>query len=139
MTEAAEIERACSALVAAFPYNIDNRLYEGVVDLFAENGSFERPGVRAVGRSEIREMLTARPGNVATRHVCSQPVFLTVEETKAAAVTCFTLYQAEKGEGPFPTIKGPSAIAEYHDEFILSPDGWKIAARKVAVAMVGNA
>lgn len=136
MTNRLTVERDCAALVAGFAYHIDNGHYADVLNLFAPDGSFERPGISARGQAEIDAMLRARPSDVATRHVCGPPLFLSTSDAEASAVTYFTLYQVPVGDGPYPEFAGPAAIAEYRDHFVLTPMGWRFASRRVSVAMV---
>ncbi len=139
MIDRMESESSCRALVAAFPYHIDNRHYEEVVGLFTEDGCFERPGVSVQGHAQLRQMLADRPKNVATCHFCGPTVFTAMADDAVSAVTYFTLYQAAIPETGFPAFNKPAAIAEYHDTFRRTPQGWRIATRKAVVVMVGRA
>lgn len=132
------IERACAALVRRFAYHLDNRHYHEVLALFADDGCFARPGVEALGQEQLRRWLEERPPEIETRHVCCEPVFLAIRTEDAQSVTTFTLFQAARRENGFPVFDRPAAIAEFHDRFRLVGEGWRIAERRVKVAMVAG-
>ena len=70
-----------------------------------------------------------------TRHLCLEPFFTEVGFESASSITCFTLYHVDhSGEG-VPVLKEPRAIAEFHDRFRRTADGWQIAHRKSTVIL----
>lgn len=123
------IEAQCSRLIAAFAYLVDSRRYAELVDLFAPDGSFLRPEIKAEGSAAIAQLMHGRPTTVVTRHICGTPYFESVGAETASAVTYVTVFQVEGTDGEVAEVSGPAGIAEYHDDFILTPGGWKIASR----------
>lgn len=120
----------CAAVIAAFAHHVDHREFDQAVVLFAEDGVFLRPDVRAHGRTEIARIWEGRPESVVTKHMLSPPHFTAVSAAEVRAVTPFTLYTVEwNGEG-LPRFDRPPAIAEFHDRLVLTDDGWKIAERR---------
>ena len=130
---------ACTSLISRFSYYVDHRQFSDAVALFTEDGTFERPDRTAKGHAEIASLWEGRPESVYTHHLCYLPHFLMLDETVAKAVTAFTLYHDEHlGEG-LPPIGVPAAVAEYHDQFRLTPDGWRIAHRRAVPLLTRNA
>lgn len=130
-----EIRFACADAIARFAYLVDHRYFDGAAALFTEDAIFERPDLTARGRDEIKAIWNARPPSVITRHLCQTPFFTESGIDRASSVTCFTLYQADlSAEGP-PLLKGPRAIAEFHDRFRRTAEGWQIAHRKSIVIL----
>jgi hypothetical protein len=138
MVVPADTERKCAALIAAFPYHLDHRQYDRLVDLFTPDGTFERPGIATKGHGELRQMLDKRPTSIATCHVCGPTVFTSVSADSASAVTYFCLYQAQIPVDGFPSYDRPAAVAEYHDTFTRIDTGWRFASRRCVVMMVGR-
>ena len=130
-----EVRSACADVITSFAHFVDHRYFEDAVALFAEDGIFERPGLTARGRAEIAAIWVGRPASMITRHLCYAPFFTEIGLESASSVTGFTLYHVEHhGEG-VPSLGQPRAIAEFHDRFRRTPDGWRIGHRKSVVTL----
>ena len=114
------IERECERLVLDFAYFSDHREYESLGALFTEQGIMIRPsGVRLEGRDAIVAAYRATPADRITRHICSN-IRITVESAdRARGTTYATVYSNST----------TPRIGEFDDEFLRTPDGWRIAAR----------
>jgi ketosteroid isomerase-like protein len=133
-----QVRNACADLVAAFAYNVDHRKFDKAVALFADDGCFERPDLVAKGHKEIAAIWAARPASVVTCHLCGPPFFTEISLGTASSVTTFTLYHLEHhGEG-LPQCERLTAVAEFHDTFKRTGDGWRIAHRKAVPVLVGR-
>ena len=130
------IEAECSRLIASFAFLVDHRRYAELVALFSEDGSFERPGSRATGTAALRDLMNARPTTIVTRHVCAIPFFETVSAEQATAVTYVTVYHVEGADGRVSEISSPAAIAEFHDVFRRTQQGWRIHQRVAAPVLI---
>lgn len=119
---------ACSDLVAAFAHHVDHHEFARAVALFTEDAVFDRKGVVARGHAEIAAIWSDRPPSAVTRHLCYPPFFLEVGETHARAVTSLLVYMATHDGAGLPTAERP-AVAEFHDTFRKTADGWRIAHR----------
>jgi hypothetical protein len=119
------IERACERLVVDFAYFSDRREYEPLAALFAENGVMRRPsGDPLIGRAAILESYRSRPAGRITRHICTN-IRVTVEsDTLAHGLTYAVVYSADPGQPP------EQRIGEFEDEFVLTPDGWRLGSRQ---------
>ncbi|AEG51588.1 putative aromatic ring hydroxylating dioxygenase beta subunit [Sphingobium chlorophenolicum L-1] len=138
MTDLAILEARleCARIVAAFAYHVDHREFDRAAALFAEDGVFERPDLLATGRAEIAAIWEGRPAHVVTRHLCGIPHFVAIGPEEVETVTYFTLYHLEhEGEG-LPKA-GPTAVAQFHDRFRLTAEGWLIAHRRGIPAILG--
>jgi hypothetical protein len=122
--------QACARLTAAFAVYVDQHRYDDLISLFTEDCVFDRPGALLNGRGELRAFMERRPGGTVTRHTCAPPVLDQVTAQSANGVTYLTFFEGEpSGEGP-ATLK-QIAIAEYHDQFKRTSEGWRIARRRV--------
>jgi ketosteroid isomerase-like protein len=132
------VRSACADLISKFAYHVDHREFDKAVSLFADDGVFERPDNKSSGRSEIAKIWEGRPISVVTVHICAAPAFIEVSNDRAKSVTYCTLYHLEhEGEG-FPKSAGSTAITEFHDEFRLTPDGWRISHRRGVPVLLGG-
>jgi hypothetical protein len=126
------IRSACERLAIAFAHAVDHREVDKVVDLFTEDGVFERKGETLSGRAAIRAAQDARPSAVVTRHVCSPSLIDVISERAARGVVYFLLYRHERLDGAPPgpvPLQQPQILGEYHDEYERTDQGWKIARR----------
>lgn len=114
------IERACERLILDFAYFSDRREYESLGSLFTRNGIMIRPsGARLEGRDAIVAAYKATSADRITRHVCTN-IRITVEsDQRARGITYATVYSGS----------ATPKIGEFEDEFMLTADGWRIAAR----------
>ena len=125
-----DIESECQSLVLAFAHHIDRHQFEEAVAIFTENAVFERPDHSFNGQAEMLAFWSQRPPEHITRHLCCTPFLTELNADSAKAITQVTLYQAEKGDSPVATINNPAAIIEFHDSFVKTDVGWKIAHRR---------
>jgi ketosteroid isomerase-like protein len=126
----ADCREMCERLSVAFANNIDRRDYPAVLDLFAEDAVLDRLGTIIRGKSALSAWLQSRPTDIVTRHICSNIEIVQDARTAAQGRTYFTFYKAA-AIGDNGAIDGPESIGEYHDSFILTPQGWKILKRKI--------
>ena len=114
------IERACERLVLDFAYFSDHREYESLGALFTEEGIMVRPsGTRLEGRNAIVTAYRATPADRITRHICTN-IRITVESSdRARGTTYATVY----------SNSSTPKIGEFEDEFLRTPEGWRIAER----------
>ena len=136
MRERMAIEAECGRLVAGYVFLVDRRRYDELVDLFTDDCVFERPDARVEGAAALRDLMAARPAHIATRHLCGLPFFEKVEADEAVAVTYTVMFLGEgTDEGP-NEVAGAAGLAEFHDLFRRTADGWRIAQRTAKPAMI---
>lgn len=142
LLERIDIERTCARLSTAFAVRVDHGDCKGVAELFAPDGRFARADMALEGPEEIRAFLERRPATRVTRHVCTN-VLITVEDaSRATGLTYFMLFDGDRdaagkgGQSAAPLdmepleMELPRTVGEYHDIFLKTPDGWRIAQRR---------
>jgi hypothetical protein len=140
MNETLEIERACEGLVLDFAYYSDRQEYEAMAALFTPHGTMTRPsGDALIGRDAIVESYRSKAGGRVTRHFCTN-IRITVESPESArGLTYALVYSATAGRLPvahFGIEADPRhLVGEFEDEFVLTKEGWRIAARQARFVM----
>jgi hypothetical protein len=118
--EVTAIERACERLIVDFAYFSDRREYESLGALFTENGAMTRPsGNVLAGRGEIVRSYKTTPAERVTRHICTNIRIVVESADQARGMTYAVVY----------STNGSPRVGEFEDEFLRTPEGWRIAAR----------
>lgn len=134
-----EIVAACERLALDFAWHVDHRNAEDVAALFAPDAAFERKGEVLDGRDAIHAAQLKRPAGLVTRHVCANLRIDVLDAEHARGTHYFLLYRhdhAAAGTEPGkPAPLGPpETVGEYHDDYRLTAEGWKIARRAAKAA-----
>jgi hypothetical protein len=112
-------------LPAVFFGALDERRYEEVAALMAENGIWHRQGKALTGPSGVLEAVEARPADFATAHIITNVI---VEPSEGGAVVTFhsTVF-THKGDAqnPFPLV-APAQIGRYAARCAIENGSWKI-------------
>jgi hypothetical protein len=129
------IERSCTRLVLASIRAFDDCDFQAYAELFAADGIFIRanqPQEPLSGRAAILSALASRPAGRITRHLCTNIEIEVIDAHRARGRCYLLLYAAgtaaQETELGRPT-EGPQRIGEYHDEFVQTDAGWRIARR----------
>lgn len=130
------VEQACAKLTSAFAFLVDHKRYQELCELFTPDCIFSRPGALLNGRAELLSFMEARPAAGISRHVCSLPFMESVTADQATGVTYLSFYEGQSSETGPARLNGITAIAEYHDEFRRTVEGWRIARRNVVPIMI---
>ncbi|WP_245647559.1 nuclear transport factor 2 family protein [Novosphingobium lentum] len=123
------IEQDCARLIALYANLNDEGRWEEVAALYAEDGTMTRPtapDAPVVGRAAILAAFRSRPPRT-TRHVCSN-VVIDVEGPDAARGTSAMLL--------FTGADAP-LVGSFHDRFVRTAGGWKIAERRGSLTFGG--
>jgi SnoaL-like domain len=86
----------------------------------------------------VLSFMRARPRNTVARHICSPLVMEEVGPDTARGASYLTFYEGEPLDGSPARLRGPTAVAEYHDEFRRTPQGWRISRRQVVPIMLSK-
>jgi hypothetical protein len=122
------IERACERLVVDFAYFSDRREYDLLGALFVADGTMTRPsGNVLAGREAIVRSYKATPAERVTRHICTN-IRIEVESVDQARGMTYALVYSTNGN---------PRVGEFEDEFLRSPEGWRIATR-IARFVIGE-
>lgn len=129
------IERECERLVLLYARYADSFQDDAFAALFAEDALLHRGDAPLVGRDAIRAAMGRRRRDSVVRHLCSNVIIDVIDARNASGVSYLTLYR-HFGSATLPTpMLAPEMIAEYHDRFTLTPEGWRIAERQALVVL----
>ncbi len=125
-------EADCTRLCIDFAHHIDTRSYEPVLDLFTDDGKFDRLGTVFSGRDEIRRFLESRPTDVVTRHLCTN-IRINMQSPDEATGTCYVLFFSGKAgtDAKLPIPPSAPGVVEYHDAYSRTAAGWRIRERRI--------
>jgi hypothetical protein len=134
-------ELEIKALIERGAILTDSKRFDELLECFAPDATFMRRGKPLVGHAAIAEENRKRPVDLVTRHhVTSVLVTMTGPDT-AEAISYVLVYRirGEAGAPPaFPQkMRPPETSGEYHDRFIRTPKGWKIAYRETRDVLDG--
>jgi hypothetical protein len=128
---AATISIACERLLADYVIYRDHLDADGFANTFTENGELVLGSGSHVGREAIRRNITGRPTPGVAHMILMTTIKITpVDETNATGVSYALVLNGDrpvvKGDAPIQ-MRGITAAVEYHTEFVLTNDGWKIS------------
>ena len=129
------IELACSKLCNQFAVFNDAGHHEDLVALFIDEGRYARPMDSEnfiLGKEAILASFKARPQDKVFRHLITN-VVIDVTGPKTAQGLCYVTLFSGSTNNPAEKfgLKANAAvlIGEYHDEFILTEQGWRFSQR----------
>jgi hypothetical protein len=131
--ERRRIEQDCRDLVAAVTQRGDRRDIAGAGALFADDGTWVRGGRTYMGPAGVAESYDRLPATQFTRHMSANCVVTVRDADHAEAITYYVAYHHDPGvDAPaFPLpLDPPFSLGEWHDQFVRTPDGWRIAHRE---------
>jgi len=125
----AAADAAIREVVTGYGRCVDTYDDETLLELFTEDGVWERPGQAPLrGRAQIAAFLRGRDRAVTIRHIISN---VTVEVEAADRATASSYWTVLKAAPGAPAVQPllPFAMGEYHDDFRLDQGRWRIARR----------
>lgn len=128
----AELRQQLSELVLDYAFYRDRLEAEAVADLFTIDAQLIVLGQVFNGQQAIHQRIadSRRTGQgPATRHLMSTMRFFKHTADQASGISYVTVLGAEGRQLPMQ-IEGFLAVGEYHDQFVRTPQGWKIARRE---------
>jgi SnoaL-like domain len=125
---AADVYRDCSNLVTDYAYYRDRFDAAGFSNIFTEDASLTVGNQTWVGRDNIRARIEGLDKSGSIRHLMSTIRIEPIDELHASGVSYATIYTAVAGSN---STEGFAIIGEYHDDFVLTDDGWKISKREL--------
>ncbi len=125
----ADTRKACTDLVLDYAYYRDRPDAAGVANLFTEDARMTVLGQTFEGRQAIHDRIVAGADGPIFRHMMSTIRIFPQDEATATGVSYVTVYNAPRGEGPQP-VERFAGVGEYHDKFVRTADGWRIAERE---------
>lgn len=131
--ERRDIARECTDLVIALTHLSDHGQNEESVDLFTPDGTWIRGGKPYTGRAEMAQSFRGAATQVI-RHLTSNILVTVKDDTTAEGVTYYLAFHHDPGTAqpklPLP-LDPPFSLGEWHDKFVKTPEGWRIAHREV--------
>lgn len=132
------IKNACEQLILDYASLRDRRRGTEFANLFAVDGVLTVNGKTFVGRKALEARFAEASGQ-RTRHMMSN-IRVTVQGAERASAVSYALIFVGEQLSPEDTVpvavSGFTAMGEYHDEFALTEDGWRITARRFIPAFV---
>lgn len=139
--ERAAIEATCQRLSIAFANAADRHDATGLSNAFAIDGQFDRRGEVVNGRAAIAASMADWSPDMILRHVCSNLLVEVQDKDHATGITYATVWRhgpEKKAErkGRIAPLTQPSSIVEYHDKYVRTAEGWRIAYRRTVPVFV---
>ena len=135
------IERECERLVVKYCHYVDHGEASRIADLFTEDGVWHSAEATMNGVEEIRKGFGLREANAArmSRHVCNNFLVDILDEDHARGCVYLTLYRHDGDpDRKYSPLVGPVLVGEYRDDFLRTPEGWRIQRREVFVSFLGK-
>ena len=123
------IEWECQKVQRQDYHLMDQRDYDGAVNLFATDVNWQVMGLDLHGRKAVREAFGGLTDSTI-RHVLTNTIVDVVDENHADATSYVTIF-VEKGfpdDGPI-SFEGPNRLGENIDKMVRTDEGWRIAHR----------
>ncbi|MBL4573276.1 MAG: nuclear transport factor 2 family protein [Gammaproteobacteria bacterium] len=125
---ASDVYRDCINLVTDYAYHRDRFDATEFANLFTEDASLSVGSQTWEGRDNIRARIEGLDKSGSIRHLMSTIRIEPIDELHASGVSYATIYTSAAGSN---SIEGFAIIGEYHDNFVLTDDGWKISKREL--------
>jgi len=133
-TQPFAVAAACRDLVLRAAAAADAGDASGLAALFTAKAVLERPNSPALqGREMIRLAYAGRSPHRLTRHLVMNTLVETTGPTDARATSLVLLWSGNTADAPGPhghPADPMQIIGEFHDAFVLTGEGWRIAHRK---------
>ncbi|MDB5827857.1 MAG: hypothetical protein JWQ73_2077 [Variovorax sp.] len=125
-------EAACIRLCVDMVHGVDLRDYERTIATFTSDALLVAPGKQVNGHEGLRSFLSARPVDILTRHCCSN-FRIDFHDARSASGSCYVVcFKAKMVDGADLPVQTPApTVGEYHDQFVLTTDGWRIHRREI--------
>lgn len=128
------IEAQIHRLLTLYANLNDLRDWQQVAALYTADGVLVRPvpGTAPIhGREAILASFLARPTHRRTKHVACNLAVNVLSATQATAYSAYVIYYGTQDDShPLPLLDStPPVLCEFHDELVLTSDGWRFARR----------
>lgn len=129
------VRQACTYLISHYAYLNDERRFEELAALFAEDALLYRPSApdQAIeGRQAILEAFRKRPPDTMTFHVCTDILIDVQGEQVAVGRSRILLLSATRPpHGTSASVQANMPVpGVFRDIFRLTEEGWKFAERR---------
>lgn len=128
-------ELSINTLINRLAILIDSSRYDEAAQIFAPEGSLQRPGEHIQTRDAILASFKGRSPARFTRHIISSCFVEPDNQNGAKSTTYVTVFRdhGQKDEKPALPLayRNPETIAEYHDVWVCRDEQWFILERVV--------
>lgn len=132
-------EKACRDIVLAAARAVDAQDYQALAALFAPEGELVRPGGSPLrGPQAVFDSYAAKDPERLTQHLVTNHEVEVTSATTARSYCRVILWSSRRGETLTPRGRRADAIeqvGEIEDEFVRTPEGWRIARRAARFTM----
>jgi hypothetical protein len=130
----AGIAYECAALSAAYSHHLDAGEADALAALFTSDGVWQIVTNRMQGREVIARYWLARyaqrkPGE-RSRHVISNELIEVIDRDHAKGFAYFAVYSFDADAAKNASL-APGALAQSHDEYERTAQGWRIKLRRI--------
>ena len=119
-------------LLARYARALDYRNFEELDAIFTADATFDAGGLGSpTGPAAIREMISGTIGHLdATQHLVGKSLVEFSADGDEAEVRTYLISQHIRESAPGP-VKHYFLGGEYYDKVVRTPDGWRIAYRRL--------
>ena len=135
-----EIEWDCQKLILQFYGYLDEKRYDELANLFADDGAWVRLGQELVGPNSIKKAMKERESWL-TMHLVTNIRINVVDEYLAETIQYITLYRQEDVDpesGPLPVVM-PLGLLRHTDTLVRINNTWKFKRKASRAVMVNRA
>lgn len=132
------IEWDCTQHILKFYRYLDEKRYQELAELFADDGSWTRLNVELVGKGNILEAMRERD-DWLTAHLVTNVCVDIIDDVHANTTQYITLYRHEgweESKGPAPVVL-PLGVLRHRDQLVCINGEWKFQ-RKTSRAIMVN-
>ncbi|NKQ55511.1 nuclear transport factor 2 family protein [Amycolatopsis sp. K13G38] len=126
------IEHGCQKLMARYCLHLDHLELDQFAGLWAPDGIYKPAAASEpiVGRTAILEWAHAYPKHRLGRHLSANEVVEVIDREHATGTSYAVVFrEPDPRPGVLSARVTPRSVAEYTDEFRLTPEGWRFASR----------
>jgi ketosteroid isomerase-like protein len=134
------ISAACRQTIVEFAHRLDHREFDAAADCFTLDGVWLRHGERLQGREEILATIGKRSEAVVERHLFTTIDVRVLSAERAKCVSYVTILRGSaQPNSDLVAISQPAGMADFSDDLVLTPRGWRIAERSARQVFVFEA
>ncbi len=131
-----DLQAACRQLVLDYAIHRDRAAAGPFAALFTKDATLSVLGETFRTRAAIRARIEDNKNPPLIRHMMSTIRITAETATRATGISYVTVYTREPTVDMPAAVKGFASIGEYHDTFVLTDEGWRIAVREFKPIMV---
>jgi SnoaL-like domain len=128
------IEREIGRMAVQYTHWVDFGHAERIIDLFVADGIWHDGQQAYEGHAAIRAWFRKRQEMTqrTSRHVLSNHLIDIRDRDHASGTVYFVLYRhdGDPAQAVRPLDRQPAIVGEYRDEYVRTPQGWRIRTRR---------